>query len=137
MEDSIYSMATRALRTICIGYKEIVGNEDFLKKDEKDVYEIEKSGFTCIALFGIMDVLRQEVPGAVEKCKLAGIKVRMVTGDNKVTARAIALNCGITTEDPSRIVMEGAEFMERVGGIVCKKCRTIECPCPRDRETAK
>ena len=58
-----------------------------------------------------MDVLRKEVPGAVKSCKIAGIKVRMVTGDNKVTARAIALNCGITTEDSDRIVMEGAEFM--------------------------
>ena len=84
-----------------------------------------------------MDVLRQEVPGAVEKCRLAGIKVRMVTGDNKVTARAIAINCGITNNDPDRIVMEGAEFMERVGGVICKKCRTQICPCARDKETAK
>jgi P-type E1-E2 ATPase len=58
-----------------------------------------------------MDVIRKEVPEAVKKCKIAGIKVRMVTGDNKVTARAIALKCGITSEDPDRIVMEGAEFM--------------------------
>ena len=63
--------------------------------------------------------------------------MRMVTGDNKVTARAIALNCGITTEDPDRIVMEGAEFIERVGGVICKKCREKICPCPRDKETAK
>ena len=38
MEDSIYSMATRALRTICVGYKDLKGNEDFSTKDEKDVY---------------------------------------------------------------------------------------------------
>lgn len=124
MEDAIYKMAIRALRTICVGYKEITGNEDLHTKDDKGVYDVEKSGFTCIAIFGIMDVLRQEVPTAVERCKLAGIKVRMVTGDNKVTARAIALNCGITTEEPDRIVMEGADFMERIGGVVCKKCRT-------------
>lgn len=55
---------------------------------------------------------------------MAGIKVRMVTGDNKITARAIAINCGITTEDSDRLVLEGAEFIERVGGIICKKCRS-------------
>jgi len=38
---------------------------------------------------GIKDILRQEVPKAIEACKNAGIKVRMVTGDNKITARAI------------------------------------------------
>ena len=58
MEDAIFRMASRALRTICIGYKEIEGNEDMTTKDEKNVYKIEKSGFICIALFGIMDVLR-------------------------------------------------------------------------------
>lgn len=57
-----------------------------------------------------MDVIRYEVPDAVEKCKIAGITVKMVTGDNKVTARAIALKCGITTEDPDRLILEGAEF---------------------------
>ena len=35
----------------------------------------------------------------------------MVTGDNKVTARAIAINCGITNDDPDRLVLEGSEFI--------------------------
>lgn len=42
-----------------------------------------------------MDILRKEVPPAIIKCKKAGIKVRMVTGDNKTTAKAIAISCGI------------------------------------------
>ena len=58
MEDAIYNMANRALRTICVGYKEFYGDEDIHTKDEKNVYDVEKYGFTCIALFGIMDVLR-------------------------------------------------------------------------------
>ena len=52
------------------------------------------------------------MPNAVAKCKKAGIKVRMVTGDNKLTARAIAKECGIIEAgDPNSIVMEGHEFI--------------------------
>lgn len=59
-----------------------------------------------------MDNLRQGVAEAVRVCKLAGIKVRMVTGDNSETARAIAINCGIIEKgDQNAIVIEGAEFM--------------------------
>jgi P-type E1-E2 ATPase len=44
---------------------------------------------------GIMDTLREGVKEAVTTCREAGITVRMVTGDNKETARAIAIQCGI------------------------------------------
>lgn len=46
-------------------------------------------------MLGIQDTIRAEVPNAVLKCEAAGIKVRMVTGDNKITAEAIAKKCGI------------------------------------------
>ena len=47
----------------------------------------------------------------------------MVTGDNKLTARAIAKECGIILEgNENSIVMEGPEFIKKVGGIVCKNC---------------
>jgi P-type E1-E2 ATPase len=42
-----------------------------------------------------MDIVRPEVPDAVLKIQRAGVTVRMVTGDNIVTARAIAVNCNI------------------------------------------
>lgn len=48
-----------------------------------------------MAVLGIKDILRMEVPRAIQLCRRAGIKVRMVTGDNKMTARAIAKECGI------------------------------------------
>ena len=47
----------------------------------------------CIA--GIKDIIRREVPDAVKMCYTAGIRVRMVTGDNLVTAIDIAKECGI------------------------------------------
>ena len=61
----------------------------------------------------------------------------MVTGDNIVTAKAIAKDIGILTEDSDSIAMEGPEFVKLVGGIVCKKCRTARCDCPTDSKKAK
>ncbi len=57
--------------------------------------------------WGLQDPVRDEVPEAVRICKDAGVAVRMVTGDNLVTARAIALYCGIISPNDNFIVMEG------------------------------
>ena len=59
----------------------------------------------------------------------------MITGDNKLTAREIARECGIL--DSKSVIMEGEEFMNAVGGVICKACRTAECPCPRTRALAE
>lgn len=66
-------------------------------------------------MVGIKDPLRDGIREAVEKCYTAGVKVRMVTGDNKNTAVAIAKEAGILAKDwePSEgdyTVMEGKEF---------------------------
>lgn len=63
----------------------------------------------------------------------AGITVRMVTGDNKITAMAIAKECKIIDEKfgvNSDSVLEGPEFYERLGGLICKTCRnSTPCNC--------
>ena len=52
-----------------------------------------------VAIFGLKDPLRKGVKEAVAKCHNAGINVRMVTGDNIDTARAISLDAGIITQE--------------------------------------
>jgi Ca2+ transporting ATPase len=54
--------------------------------------------------------------------------VRMVTGDNLITAKAIARECGILDDkykdaDSPDTVMEGPQFYERMGGIICRNCK--------------
>ena len=59
----------------------------------------------------------------------------MVTGDNKITARAIAQNIGLinSKNEAIAVVMEGPEFMKRVGGIICGNCRDLpECNCVKN-----
>jgi Ca2+ transporting ATPase len=43
----------------------------------------------------------------------------------------------IQPNDTKSIVMEGAEFMQKTGGVVCKLCRTFHCDCPRNDDEAK
>lgn len=61
-------MAKKALRTIAFAYKDITPGLNGPNHDEpthEDIKDIEKSGFTLICIFGIMDIMRPEVPGAV------------------------------------------------------------------------
>ena len=61
-----------------------------------------------LGLVGIQDPLRPGVTEAVRQCQGAGVFVRMVTGDNLMTAKAIARECGIFT--PGGIAMDGLAF---------------------------
>ncbi|CAN6346333.1 unnamed protein product [Urochloa humidicola] len=96
----INSFASEALRTLCIAFKDL--------NEISDDQTIPEDGYTLITLFGIKDPVRPGVRDAVMTCMAAGIKVRMVTGDNINTAKAIAKECGILTQDG--IAIEGREL---------------------------
>jgi len=112
----IEQYADKALRTICLAYKDLKANEggNTHEDDAPDMVqkEIEQTGFVCYGILGIKDVIRPEVPGAVKQCKEASITVRMVTGDNKATAKAISKECNIYDDSiPIDLqVMEGPAF---------------------------
>lgn len=59
-------------------------------------------------------ILLTQVPEAIKKCQRAGITVRMVTGDNINTARAIANKCGILHPGDDFLCLEGKEFNRRI-----------------------
>lgn len=60
--------------------------------------ETLESGLTFLGLQALIDPIRAEVPGAIDDCREAGIRVLMATGDNLETARAIADELGLRTE---------------------------------------
>ena len=82
-------MAKDALRVLAFAYKEID------HKPSKEEMKTIESGLTFIGMVGMIDPPREEAKKAVEKCKHAGIKTVMITGDHKITAVAIAKKLGI------------------------------------------
>ncbi|XP_072482868.1 plasma membrane calcium-transporting ATPase 3 isoform X9 [Notamacropus eugenii] len=138
----IEPMACDGLRTICIAYRDFsAGQEPEWDNETEIVGEL-----TCIAVVGIEDPVRPEVPEAIRKCQRAGITVRMVTGDNINTARAIAAKCGIIQPGEDFLCLEGKEFNRRIrnekGEIeqdrldkVWPKLRVLARSSPTDKHT--
>jgi Ca2+-transporting ATPase len=91
----------------------------FAFKDYNEKEDAEKN-LVFLGFIGMQDPARKEVKGAVELCKKAGIKVKMVTGDSGVTARAIANQVGIYGEmiDGRRLdLMTDVELLRRIDEI--------------------
>lgn len=123
----ISKFANEAYRTLSIAYKEITKeeydklvNEFDLDDENEDLDQFLESELILISIIGIQDPLRDGIVEAVARCKKSGITVRMVTGDNLETARAIAKNAGILSLAEAKdkySCMEGVEFRKEVGGL--------------------
>ncbi|XP_017160201.1 plasma membrane calcium-transporting ATPase 1-like isoform X3 [Poecilia reticulata] len=139
----IEPMACDGLRTICVAYRDFPAEAGEPNWDnENDIL----NELTCIAVVGIEDPVRPEVPAAIAKCQRAGITVRMVTGDNINTARAIATKCGILLPGEEFLCMEGKEFNTQIrndkGEVeqerldkVWPKLRVLARSSPTDKHT--
>ncbi|KAH6997652.1 hypothetical protein BKA56DRAFT_469368 [Ilyonectria sp. MPI-CAGE-AT-0026] len=111
---TISSYASQTLRTIGSSYRDFeswppagaVSETDPTIADFNAVHQ----DMTLIGIYGIKDPLRPSVIDALKDCRRAGVVVRMVTGDNIQTAKAIASECGIFRPDEGGIAMEGPDF---------------------------
>ena len=108
VSEVVEPMAGEGLRTICVACRDLDVGVDLEDEDAS------MSQLTCLALIGIEDPVRPEVPDAIKKCQEAGVIVRMVTGDNVSTARSIAIKCGIIAPGDDFLVIESREFNEAV-----------------------
>ncbi|XP_035517772.1 plasma membrane calcium-transporting ATPase 2 isoform X6 [Morone saxatilis] len=138
----IEPMACNGLRTICVAYRDFSGDPEPNWEDENYIL----SDLTAICVVGIEDPVRPEVPDAILKCQRAGITVRMVTGDNINTARAIAIKCGIIHPGEDFLCIDGKEFNRRIrnekGEVeqermdkVWPKLRVLARSSPTDKHT--
>ena len=89
-ESANKEMASKAMRVLALCARRL--------DDGEDIYNVEKieSGLIFLGLVGIMDPPRPEVKDAIAICQKAGIKVKMITGDQQFTATAIGKELGIT-----------------------------------------
>ncbi|MGE5658684.1 MAG: cation-translocating P-type ATPase [Actinomycetota bacterium] len=95
-------MAANGLRVLGFAYKPW----DSLPPENSE--ETSEQDMVWLGLIGMLDAPRPEVREAVRKCREAGIRPVMITGDHQLTARAIACDLGIARED--EIVLTGQEL---------------------------
>jgi Ca2+-transporting ATPase len=105
IQRNIKRWASQGLRTMVLAYRDT--NQQLMTMEDNNKDDPEHD-LVFVGLVGIKDPLRKEVPGAVAICQRAGITVRMVTGDNILTASKIARECGIMYG--SGTAMEGPVF---------------------------
>ncbi|CDO91918.1 unnamed protein product [Kluyveromyces dobzhanskii CBS 2104] len=124
----IQDMASDALRTISLVHRDFsqwppkgledkadptIASPDLILGEDVNHNALPREGLTLDAMVGLQDPLREGVKESVQQCQRAGVTVRMVTGDNILTARAISRNCNILSEeeynDPE-CAMEGPAF---------------------------
>lgn len=123
VQAQMLDMAREALRTLALAVRTDLKDlnlSDYngeghpghsLLSDPANFVKVEQQ-LTFVGMVGIIDPPRPECKQAIEECRIAGISVIMITGDNKVTAEAIAMNLGILTsnENLSRKSFTGKEF---------------------------
>ncbi len=94
IEDENERLATQALRVLAVAQRVIPANEFDPAGDLTDW----TSGWTFLGLAGLMDPPRPQAKRAIADCRAAGIQVKMITGDHRLTAAAIARELGLQGE---------------------------------------
>lgn len=122
IEDHLRGYQRRGMRTLAFSYKPV--SEGNTLTIEELAEEMVWLGYVAIA-----DPIRPEVPAAVQACREAGIRVKMITGDNSETAKEIARQIGLwelEDDDNPLTHMTGAEFQELEGEALTNAVRNIK-----------
>ncbi|XP_065854078.1 calcium-transporting ATPase 9, plasma membrane-type-like isoform X2 [Euphorbia lathyris] len=136
---AINDMAASSLRCVAIAYRS--HELDKVPADEEglDQWVLPEDDLVLLAIVGIKDPCRPGVKEAVRVCTASGVKVRMVTGDNIQTAKAIALECGILGSNEDAVepnIIEGKVFRaysEKERESVAKKVTVMGRSSPNDK----
>ncbi|MBM3229119.1 cation-transporting P-type ATPase [Candidatus Parvarchaeota archaeon] len=118
LEQAHNTMAANALRLISVAYKESAKPQSRLPVTDAE------SGLVYVGTIGMIDPPRREVSQAIKTCQTAGIKVVMITGDNLLTAKAIAKQIGLIHSDSQCTSGQELDGMsdEALGRVVKEVC---------------
>ncbi len=108
IENANGKLANEGLRVLGVAFREL---EVLPEGHERDDWSAAEDDLVFVGLVGIIDPPRPEVAEAVKVCKTAGIRVKMITGDHPITAKAIARDLGIIERDADAVVGTQLEDM--------------------------
>ena len=128
--DELRAYQCKAMRTLAFAYYNISADRSTdevvwtLKHgDNKD----EKNKFTLLGIVAISDPVRPDVPAAIQDCRNAGVKVKIVTGDTGSTAREIGRQVGLwTDEDSDDAIITGPDFAALSDDEAAKRAAQIK-----------
>ena len=106
--------AAEALRVLGFAYKEY---------DSESAIDGLEEGLIYVGMMCMIDPPREEVKGSIEQCRAAGITVKMITGDHKITAGAIAQNLGLM--DAGDEVLDGSDLDNLTDEQLVEKAKSV------------
>ena len=128
---AIVAAEQKAMRVIAFAHKELDGLADY---SEEAQHKQMESGMVFDGFVAISDPLRAEVSDAVKSCQSAGVGVKILTGDNIITAVAIAEELGLMTA--GKIALEAKDIEEMTDAQLSEKLPDI-CVIARSTPTVK
>jgi Ca2+-transporting ATPase len=117
--EALRDSSARAMRTLGFGYAVLPPETPADEEALHALGEALERGLVFAGFVAIRDPLREDVPDAVARCRAAGIEVKMITGDNVETARAIAHDIGLVdrpdapVDTPDAVVFTSPHFNQQ------------------------
>ena len=119
LELKLEGLTEKGLRVVAVGYKRIKNQESRIKNLEREVKDLVFVGFIALK-----DPLRKDVKKAIKICRRAGMKPIIVTGDHKLTAKAVAEELGFEIKEEN--IMEGKDLNKLSDEEFAKKVKDIQ-----------
>ncbi|XP_025905951.1 sarcoplasmic/endoplasmic reticulum calcium ATPase 3 isoform X2 [Nothoprocta perdicaria] len=124
-----WGMGMDTLRCLALATNDNPVQKESMELDDSTKFVCYEDSLTFVGCVGMLDPPRKEVTSSIEMCRKAGIRVIMITGDNKGTAVAICRRIGIFSEneDVTDKAYTGREFDDLSPEAQRQACRTARC----------
>jgi Ca2+-transporting ATPase len=124
--DELTEFQIKAMRTLAFAYRELDEDEE-PEQALKDLKSGHQPTLCFVGIVAISDPVRTDVPAAIQDCRNAGVKVKIVTGDTSATAREIGRQVGLwTNEDTDDAIISGPDFAALDDDEAAKRAQAIK-----------